>query len=42
MSPPSAQLRFDDVDAMRITAFVITTRVGQVADLELRDWRRAR
>lgn len=39
---PGAQLRFDDVDGMRITAFVTNTKVGQLADLELRHRRRAR
>jgi hypothetical protein len=43
---PGAQLRFDDVDGMRITAFATNTRPGgphaQLADLELRHRRRAR
>ena len=39
---PGAQLRFDDVDGMRITAFVTNTTRGQLADLELRHRRRAR
>ncbi|PFG33793.1 DDE family transposase [Sanguibacter antarcticus] len=39
---PGAQLRFDDVDAMPITAFVTNTRTGQLPDLELRHRRRAR
>jgi Transposase DDE domain group 1 len=39
---PGAQLRFDDVDGMRITAFVTNTRRGQLPDLELRHRRRAR
>ena len=39
---PGAQLRFDDVDVMRITAFATNTRRGQLPDLELRHRRRAR
>jgi len=39
---PGAQLRFEDVDGMRITAFVTNTTCGQLADLELRHRRRAR
>ena len=43
---PGAQLRFDDVDGMRITAFATNTPPGgrgtQLADLELRHRRRAR
>ena len=39
---PWAQLRFEDVDGMRITAFVTNTARGQLADLELRPRRRAR
>ena len=39
---PGAQLRFEDVDGMRITAFVTNARTGQLADLELRHRRRAR
>ncbi|MHB1010294.1 MAG: IS1380 family transposase [Propionibacteriaceae bacterium] len=39
---PGAQLRFDDVDGMRITAFVTNTGRGQLPDLELRHRRRAR
>ena len=43
---PGAQLRFDDVDGMRVTAFVTNTPTGgpgtQLADLELRHRRRAR
>jgi len=39
---PGAQLRFEDVDGMRITAFVTNTRTGQLAELELRHRRRAR
>lgn len=39
---PGAQLRFEDVDGMRITAFVTNTSRGQLADLELRHRRRAR
>jgi len=39
---PGAQLRFEDVDGMRITAFVTNSTRGQLADLELRHRRRAR
>jgi hypothetical protein len=39
---PGAQLRFDDVDGYRLTAFVTNTAKGQLADLELRHRRRAR
>ena len=43
---PGAQLRFEDVDGMRITAFATNTRTGgpgtQLPDLELRHRRRAR
>lgn len=39
---PGAQLRFDDVDGYRLTAFVTNTRRGQLADLEMRHRRRAR
>src|SRR5450759_2732645 len=39
---PGAQLRFDDVDGMRITAFVTNNSRGQLPDLELRHRRRAR
>ena len=43
---PGAQLRFDDVDGYRLTAFATNTRAGgvhgQLADLELRHRRRAR
>lgn len=43
---PGAQLRFDDVDGMRLTAFATNTTPGrpgtQLADLELRHRRRAR
>ena len=39
---PGAQLRFEDVEGMRITAFVTNSRTGQLADLELRHRRRAR
>jgi hypothetical protein len=43
---PGAQLRFDDIDGYRVTAFATNTRVGgpggQHADLELRHRRRAR
>ncbi|MGS2807674.1 MULTISPECIES: IS1380 family transposase [Nocardia] len=39
---PGAQLRFTDVDGLRLTAFVTNTRHGQLPDLELRHRRRAR
>lgn len=39
---PGAQLRFEDVDGYRLTAFVTNTARGQLADLELRHRRRAR
>jgi hypothetical protein len=39
---PGAQLRFDDVDGYRLTAFATNTPRGQVQDLELRHRRRAR
>ena len=39
---PGAQLRFEDVDGMRITAFVTNSTRGQLPDLELRHRRRAR
>ncbi|NTW42460.1 MAG: IS1380 family transposase [Cellulomonadaceae bacterium] len=39
---PGAQLRFEDVDGMRVTAFVTNATRGQLADLELRHRRRAR
>ena len=39
---PGAQLRFEDVEGMRITAFVTNSTRGQLADLELRHRRRAR
>jgi hypothetical protein len=43
---PGAQLRFDDVDGHRVTAFATNTTTGgpgtQLADLELRHRRRAR
>lgn len=39
---PGAQLRFDDVDGFRLTAFATNTIRGQLADLELRHRRRAR
>jgi len=39
---PGAQLRFDDVEGMRITAFATNTPRGQLPDLELRHRRRAR
>jgi len=39
---PGAQLRFDDVDGMRITAFATNTPRGQLPDLELRHRLRAR
>ncbi|MEZ5085440.1 MAG: IS1380 family transposase [Tessaracoccus sp.] len=39
---PGAQLRFDDVDGYRLTAFATNSRRGQLPDLELRHRRRAR
>ncbi len=39
---PGAQLRFEDVDGMRITAFATNTVRGQLPDLQLRHRRRAR
>jgi len=39
---PGAQLRFEDVDGMRITAFATNTTRGQLPDLELRHRRRAK
>jgi len=39
---PGAQLRFTDLDGLRLTAFVINTGRGQLPDLELRHRRRAR
>ncbi|MGB4778851.1 IS1380 family transposase [Microbacterium sp.] len=39
---PGAQLRFDDVDGYRLTAFATNTRRGQLQQLELRHRRRGR
>lgn len=39
---PGAQLRFDDVDGYRLTAFATNTTGGQLADLEVRHRSRAR
>ena len=39
---PGAQLRFQDVDGYRLTAFATNTTRGQLADLEVRHRRRAR
>ena len=39
---PGAQLRFEDVDGYRLTAFATNTTQGQLADLEVRHRRRAR
>ena len=39
---PGAQLRFDDVEGYRLTAFATNTRRGQLQALELRHRRRAR
>ena len=39
---PGAQLRFTDLDGLRLTCFATTTKGGQLADLELRHRRRAR
>lgn len=39
---PGAQLRFTDVNGLRLTAFITNSPRGQLADLELRHRRRAR
>ncbi|SMY05221.1 Transposase DDE domain-containing protein [Brevibacterium sp. 239c] len=39
---PGAQLRFDDVDGYRLTAFATNTSAGQLAELEVRHRSRAR
>ncbi len=39
---PGAQLRFTDLDGLRLTCFATDTKGGQLADLELRHRRRAR
>jgi len=39
---PGAQLRFEDVEGYRLTAFATNTTRGQLADLEVRHRRRAR
>lgn len=39
---PGAQLRFDDVDGYRLTAFATNTRIGRLSYLEVRHRRRAR
>ncbi|WP_330178977.1 IS1380 family transposase [Nocardia sp. NBC_01503] len=39
---PGAQLRFTDLDGLRLTAFATNTTRGQLPDLELRHRRRAR
>jgi hypothetical protein len=39
---PGAQLRFTDVDGLRLTAFITNSTRGELADLELRHRRRAR
>lgn len=39
---PGAQLRFEDVDGMRIIAFATNTVHGQLPALEVRHRRRAR
>lgn len=39
---PGAQLRFTDVDGLRLTTFITNSTRGQLADLELRHRRRAR
>ena len=39
---PGAQLRFDDVDGYRLTAFATNTILGTLQQLELRHRRRAR
>lgn len=39
---PGAQLRFEDVDGYRLTAFITNTPYGRLAELELQHRRRAR
>ncbi|MGW6356611.1 IS1380 family transposase [Streptomyces sp. NPDC055092] len=39
---PGAQLRFTELDGLRLTCFATNTKGGQLADLELRHRRRAR
>jgi hypothetical protein len=39
---PGAQLRFTDIDGLRLTTFVTNTSRGQLPDLEIRHRRRAR
>ncbi|MCX4482346.1 transposase [Streptomyces anulatus] len=39
---PGAQLRFTDLDGLRLTCFATNTQGGQLADLELRHRRRVR
>lgn len=39
---PDAQLRFTDLDGLRLTCFATNTKGGQLADLELRHRRRTR
>jgi hypothetical protein len=39
---PGAQLRFTELDGLRLTCFATDTKGGQLADLELRHRRRAR
>src|SRR5882757_8393213 len=39
---PGAQLRFTDLDGLRLTCFATNTKGGQLADLELRHRRRPR
>src|ERR1700749_385595 len=39
---PGAQLRFTDLDGLRLTCFATNTKGGQLAELELRHRRRAR
>ncbi|TWG04620.1 DDE family transposase [Streptomyces brevispora] len=41
-SHPGAQLRFTDLDGLRLTCFATNTKGGQLADPELRHRRRAR
>ncbi|GAA1863983.1 hypothetical protein GCM10009813_26280 [Brevibacterium marinum] len=41
-SHPDAQLRFDDVDGYRLTAFATNTTGNQLADLEVRHHSRTR
>ncbi|MFE7353857.1 transposase [Streptomyces sp. NPDC057543] len=42
LNHPGAQLRFTDLDGLRLTCFATNTKGGQLADLELRHRRQAR